>query len=109
MLEAPCHAIEERRAFRHLPPPVEGKCVEQNAEEDDQEPALPDRPRLLARELGGHTDDEKEEGKDQIRRRPAMSLGVRERPPYGAPRTGVVHEEHCRDGRTAEGVESLDA
>src|SRR5439155_12457904 len=49
------------------------------------------RPTRRHREVRRDPDDEKEEGKDQVSRRPAIPLGVFERRKDRAPGAGVVH------------------
>src|SRR5437870_7677320 len=57
------------------------------------------------RERNRDTDNEQEEGKDQICRRPAVPLGVLERPVDMRPRAGVVYQHHAGDRQAAEDVE----
>ena len=51
---------------------------------------------LPERQRDRHADDEQEERKDEIGRRPAMPLRVPERPIDVRPRAGIVNEHHAR-------------
>ena len=57
------------------------------------------------RERNRHTNNEQEERKDQIRRRPAIPFSMLERPIDMRPGAGVVDEHHARDRQTAKDVE----
>jgi hypothetical protein len=64
--------------------------MQQHAAGDDDQPAPQDAARLFARQLGGDADDEEKEREDQVGRRPAMPLGMLQRPVDRRPRTGLL-------------------
>ncbi len=94
--------------------------VQQQAEqEDDRRPLRRARrdvrafgaPRDLHRERvrHGHADNEQEERKDQVRRRPAVPLRVPQRRVDRAPAPRIVDDQHARDRETAERVQGDEA
>src|SRR5581483_3124417 len=111
MREAIDDALQKRRIGNagDLPPPEEWIRIQQKSEENDERAAAQDRLRLLAREMRRDADDEEEEGKDEIGRRPPVPLGMFERRIDGAPASGIVDEQHAGDREPAERIEGNEA
>src|SRR5512138_656986 len=97
-------------------PGEERKPAHQEAEQEDQESSSddlsPDRRVVITarlpcgeREVRRDSDDEQEERKDQVSRRPAVPGGVLERRVDRAPRPWIVDEQHAGDREAAEHVE----
>src|SRR4051812_37933941 len=63
------------------------------------------RSARIDRQICSDADDEKKKWKNQIRRRPAIPLGVLERRINRRPRPRIVHEEHSGDRQSAEHIE----
>ena len=95
---------------------AEGKGDHQETEPDDNG-RTPDhvaeqrraiRPILAAAGEGKsqrHAHDPEEAGENHVGRRPAVPGRMLQWRIEGAPRTGIVHEQHAGDGRTAKGIE----
>src|SRR5438309_8928875 len=94
-----------------LSPPEEWKGVQEQPDQHDHQTAandLPDhffRRTLAQRKMCGDSDDEEEERKYQIGRRPAIPRRVLERRINRTPRSGVVDEQHAGDRRAAKNIE----
>ena len=57
------------------------------------------------RERDRNADDEEEERKDEIGRRPAMPFRVLQRPVDAGPRAGIIYEHHAGDRDSAKNIE----
>ena len=113
VLRAPGNALKKGRIGNagHLSPPEKRKRIEQQTDQHDQQPAADDpahhllgRP-LAQRQMRRDADDEQEERKDQIGRRPPVPRRVLERRIDRAPASRIVDEQHPGDGHAAKNVE----